>query len=549
MTPTPAGGFPAALTGTGRLVRHTLRRDRVLLLVWIGSIAAVVWLTVTGVVALYGEEAQERVTTVAFGAANRISRAFDGPASGTSIGAMTMVEMFWRIAVLASIMSMQIVARHTRQDEETGRAELLESTVVGRQARLAAALGVACGASLAVAVAVTVALLVHGLPVPGSIAAGAATGAVAAVFAALVAVTAQVSESQRGAVGLAAAVLGGSFLLRAIGDASGTVAPSGVEVRSAWPSWLSPLGWGQQIRAFHQDNWSVLWLFAVTFTVLAVTAFVLNARRDLGAGLVPTRPGPARAPRTLRGPLGLAWRMQRGPLLAWSVAVLPVAAAFGAVGEGIDDFSDASEDFVTYLESMGGTLVDSYVALMTSFLGLLVAGYTVQVLLRMRVEEAQGLLEPTLGTAVGRIRWISTHALLAAAGTVGLLLLAGLTGGLAYGIATGDLGGGLGSFLGAAAVQIPAVLVVGALAVAGFGAVPRASAALGWAALVGALVVGQLGAILDLPQAALNLSPFTHVPGVPAAEFRLVPLVLLLAVAVALVAAGTVCFHRRDLKV
>ena len=85
-------------------------------------------------------------------------------------------------------------------------------------------------------------------------------------------------------------------------------------------------------------------------------------------------------------------------------------------------------------------------------------------------------------------------------------------------------------------MQIPAVLVVGALAVAGFGAVPRASAALGWAALVGALVVGQLGAILDLPQAALNLSPFTHAPGVPAAEFRLVPLVLLLAVAVALVA-------------
>jgi ABC-2 type transport system permease protein len=83
------------------------------------------------------------VTGAAFTAGNRLSRAFDGPASGTELGAMAMVETYAVLAVLAGLMSLLIVTRLTRQDEETGRAELVGSAAVGRRARLLAALVVA----------------------------------------------------------------------------------------------------------------------------------------------------------------------------------------------------------------------------------------------------------------------------------------------------------------------------------------------------------------------------------------------------------------------
>ena len=51
----------------------------------------------------------------------------------------------------------------------------------------------------------------------------------------------------------------------------------------------------------------------------AAAAYVLAVIRDYGAGLLPDQPGRASASRWLRGPLGLAWRLQWGTLLGWAV--------------------------------------------------------------------------------------------------------------------------------------------------------------------------------------------------------------------------------------
>jgi ABC-2 type transport system permease protein len=77
--------------------------------------------------------------------------------------------------------------------------------------------------------------------------------------------------------------------------------------------------------------------------------------------------------------------------------------------------------------------------------------------------------------------------------------------------------------------------------------VPRAAAAIGWGALAASFVLGQLGAILDLPQAVLNLSPFTHVPAVPAQPVEATPMVALAGTAIVLTAAAFVAHRRRDL--
>jgi ABC-2 type transport system permease protein len=83
------------------------------------------------------------------------------------------------------------------------------------------------------------------------------------------------------------------------------------------------------------------------------------------------------------------------------------------------------------------------------------------------------------------------------------------------------------------------------VAVALFGLLPRAVAAV-WGALAACYLAAFLGPLLGLPDWVMDISPFTHVPLLPAAGFDVVPLAALTAVAAALCAVGLVGFRRRN---
>ena len=543
-----AGRWGRRFAGTAVLVRLAVRRDRVIVPVWVAALIGLLVVSVASVVALYGtEEARTRYAVVA--AASPIARAFDGPMGGTSLGAVTMTETFGILAVLVAIMSVQIVVRHTRREEESGRGELLGSAPVGRYAGLVAALTVALAAGAVVGVGAAVTLAAHGLPVAGSIVAGATLGAVGWAFAAVAAVTAQVSETGRGAGGLGFAAIGAAFLLRAIGDAAGDVADSGVEVVSAWPSWLSPIGWGQQVGAFAANDWWLLSLHAALVVVLVAAAFALAARRDHGSGLLAVRPGAPQGSRWLASPLALAVRLQRAAFLAWALGLGVIAAAFGAIGEEAETLLATSDELAAALDMLGPDerIVDLYFAFMLALLGLAAAGFTIQSVLRARGEEAAGRAEPLLATPVTRGRWLASHLACAAGGTLVILLLAGTSAAVGYGAASGVWADSR-DIMSAALVYVPAALALGGLAVAAVGLAPRGAAPVSWAALVASLVMGQLGALLELPQSVLNLSPFTHVPLVPAEPLAARPLLALAAVAAGLTALGLIAISRRDIS-
>ena len=190
----------------------------------------------------------------------------------------------WQIAIYGAItlalMSLFMVGRHTRADEESGRAELVRSTVVGRHAAIAAALLVMTAANALAALLVTVTLPTVGLDVAGSFALGAAMAGCGWVFGALAAVTAQLSENTHVGSGVAGALLGLAFVVRAAGDVGDGVL-----------TWFSPIGWTSLVQPFTGERWWVLGLFAAAVAVLVPAAFVLASRRDLGAGLWAARPG------------------------------------------------------------------------------------------------------------------------------------------------------------------------------------------------------------------------------------------------------------------
>jgi ABC-2 type transport system permease protein len=284
--------------------------------------------------------------------------------------------------------------------------------------------------------------------------------------------------------------------------------------------------------------------------VLAAVAVALEARRDVGAGLLPPRLGPAAAGAGLATPIGLAWRLHRGLLLAWTVGLALLGLVLGGAATSVGDLLRDNPQMQAAFARLGGKagLIDAYMAGIMGIMGLVVAGYAIQATLRMRAEESAGRLEPVLATAVGRLGWAASHLVFAALGPAVALAAAGAAAGLAYGGGSGDAGHQVARLVGAALVQLPAVWVLAAVALALIGLLPRL-AAVSWGGLAVSVLVTLLGSVLQLGQWLLDVSPFTHVPKVPGAGLALTPLLLLVAVAAGLAGAGLAGLRRRDVPV
>jgi ABC-2 type transport system permease protein len=524
--------------GTRILLRLAARRDRIMLPVWVYALIASSASTAYSFKGLYATE-QSREQFAATINATPSTVVIYGPVSSTSLGGLTA----WRIAVLAAtlagIMSILLVVRHTRAEEQTGRQELLGATATGHRAPLAAALTVALAANVGVALGTCVALPFLGCTFPGALALGLALACCGCFFAGLAAVTAQICESSRAANGVACAAVGVFFLMRAAADASGY----------GWLMWCTPLGWVERVDAYAANRWWVLLLPMACALAFAYAATRLAAGRDLGAGLLAARSGAERAGRALRGPFGLAWRLHRGALLGWSTGFLLGGLVIGYVAKDIGGVLTSSAKMVQIIDEMGGRqgLVDAYLAACLGIFGLIAAIYAVQTTLRARGEESAGRAEPLLATPIGRIRWAATHVVAALLGTALVLVAGGFGAGLAHGLRTHDVSGQLPRLLGGALAQWPAVAVVAAIATALFGLLPRYSA-VAWGTLAVFLLLGQLGPVLKLSQAVMDVSPFTHVPKVPGGAFTWTPLGWLVLLAGALVGLGLAAVRRRDLQ-
>lgn len=536
-------------TGTGRLVRLALRRDRIKLPAWIIAITGMLAINMPAIFDVYGKTEQTQLAYAATTAPSLISRIFGGPIAGPQIGEIVMNEIFLFWALAIAFMSTLLVVRHTRQNEETGRAELISSAVVGRNASLTAALAVAFGANVAVALISAAIFKGNDFSTVHSLGAGAALGAVGVIFALVAAITSQISESARGANSQAATVIGVAFMLRAIGDGLAKLTPDNLGVTSAWPSWLSPIGWMQQMHALTQGNWDIFGLFAVAGIALVTTAYYLNSIRDMGLGMIPARKGPAHAKPSLMSAPGLAWRLQYGVLRGWVVGIVVMGLTIGLVSKEFGSMLESNPDLAKALSQMGGSgnLNDIFFSSMFSFMGIALAAYGVQALQRMRTEETAGRLEPVLAAAVGKPGWVGSHILCACGGILLLFLVLGITSAATYILANNATWSEFWPLVGAAFAPVPAVLVLASIAVLAFGLLPSFSIAISWCVFALCFLLGQFGALLKLPQAVMNLSPFTHIPAAPAEAITFTPLAALCGVALLCTVAGLAAFRKRDI--
>lgn len=547
MTATAVGSVPpshavrgsAHLAGTATLLRLIARRERFRTPAWIVGIAGVMLAGAAAYPGLYPTAAERQAQAAIFDS-NPAMKAMAGPGHGIenyTFGAMMTNEYLGIMVVAVALMSIFLVVRHTRAEEEDGRAELVRAHPTGSAAPLTAALVATAVANVVLGAIVAVGLASLGIETidwPGSLLFGAAFTAVGLVFAGVAAVTSQLTQYSRAASGLAGAILGAAYLLRAVGD----VMDNGL-------SWLSPVGWAQATAAYVDDSWAPIALALVATVLLAHLAFRLAARRDLGAGLRAERQGAAYGSAFLGTPLGLAWRLQRSSLLWWAGAMVLIGAVYGSAMNVIEDYAD-NEVVARMMESLGGTtLTEAYLSMILSLLAIVVAIFAITTALRPRREETSGRSDGVLATGVSRVRWYAAHLVIALVGSLVVLLLAGLGLGLAAYAVTGD-GGVVGQAVGAIATYTPAVWVMAGVAVVAVGWAPRATT-VAWLVVAFAFFIVYLGGLLGLPDWLVNLSPFSHVPPMPAESFSGMPLAWLTLVAAVLVGVGLAGFGRRDL--
>ncbi len=537
--PTTVGSRGDALVGTGMLTRFVLRRDRITLPAWLlGSTLLLSFFVAVVLPGLAGSD--EQLLDL-----RRIMEGTTGALLGPGYGRDDItIEVYVTSVyglfffVLAALMSMQLVTRHTRAAEQDGRAELLRAGVVGRHAQLTAALVVAVCANVLLALLLAGVMIVNGYDGGPGLLFGASVGAVGLVFAGIAALTVQVTEYSRAATGMAGAVLGMAWVIRAVGDMTRDYGGP--------LSWFSPLAWSHQTRPYVEARWWPLLLSLSLAAGAAATGYGLSARRDVGAGLVAVRAGSPVAAPWLRSPLALVFRLQRGSLIAWTVALVACGLVLGGIGEQVADPDDMSD---SRLEMFGGspdTLFDGYLGMMTLLIAFVAGIMVILAVQAMRAEETSGRAEPVLAAATSRFAWVGSHLAVVAVGLVGLLLVAGLATGVGAAIASGE-GSYVAEVTAAHLAHAPSLLVVLGVATLLYGVGPKAIGAT-WAVLGYGLFVGLFGAVMDLPSWMRNLSPMDH-GGLPPLDSVSWPaLLILLVLAAGLMAAGLAGFGRRDLE-
>ncbi|MGN0124093.1 MAG: ABC transporter permease, partial [Rhodococcus sp. (in: high G+C Gram-positive bacteria)] len=120
---------PGTLTGTTQLVRLCLRRDRIVLPLWVLIIGVLLPTTYAGSIeSVYPTAADLQRFAVATAASPALIAMY-GPIFAATPGAVAI----WKAGALYTAIGVAViltVIRHTRAEEESGRSELVDSTVV-----------------------------------------------------------------------------------------------------------------------------------------------------------------------------------------------------------------------------------------------------------------------------------------------------------------------------------------------------------------------------------------------------------------------------------
>jgi polyether ionophore transport system permease protein len=473
-----------------------------------------------------------------FGTNKAVELFYGAPRDLLTVGGFTSWRFGGFAAVVTATWGVLASVRALRGEEDAGRQELVLAGALSRRSAFLAVVVAVATAGLLIWLAVVIALAAAGLPVGGSAYLGVVTLAPAFVFAGVGAVARQLAASRRGAIEIAVAVLAASYLLRVVADIGGGL---------GWLRWATPLGWGEEMRAFAEPRPAVLLLPASATALLFAAAGLLTVGRDVGTGILAGRDSAAPNLRLLSSPTAHAFRSSRGSVLTWLVGTGVFAAVIGVLSTSFTT-ANISANLRAELHKLGGATITTpagALGFQFLFFVLAISLYACTQVAAMRREEADQQLETIFALPVGRRPWLLGRLTLAAAVMAALALAAAL---LAWaGSASQHAHVSFARMLEAGVNCLPTALLFLGLATLAFALVPRASSGLAYGLVTLSFVWQLFGSLLGAPHWLLDATPFQHVALVPAQPFRAAAAAVMLAVGTAAALAGLYLFGRRDL--
>ena len=522
-----------------RTYRHHLQLLRNAAIAWIVGLAGIGW----GVAATFDvrhgseEELQALSEMVGVPAFEALAGRYVAP---HTVEGLTL-SRWGMFGILAAVWGMSAAARLLRGAEEDGKLEPLRAGVISPRALLASALAALFTTHLAFMVAIGVGHTAGGMDAATSWATGGAIALLTASFATGAALTSQLAASRRRAVAIVGAALGATLGIRVL--AAGSATPD-------WLWWATPFGWIGFLHEVDQARGRVFLGFGLLLALLLVAAFA-TARRDLHAGVLGGESQAARRPpRRVGGPVGLAIHLTAAPARTWGLIVGLLALVFGLLARDFAEAAAALPATVAVVEQMGIVGLDTPAGVvawtLSMFAGLLLAVFVAGQAAAIREEEATWRIEHLLARPVGRLRWLVTRVLTAAAATVAVALVGGIVAWIATVVVDVPITFVDGLLAG---VNIaPVALLILGVGIGLFGLLPRAVAPLSYGLVIGTFLLDFVGGLLDLPTWMLELSPFRHLASVPAVDMNVSGALVMVGIGIVAATIGVLAFQHRDLQ-
>lgn len=515
-------------------------RDRIRISVWLLSILLFTLAIGAMLPDLYTSEMEREIMAETMN--NPAITFMLGPGYGLdnyTDGAMMGHFMLAFSAIAMGIMSILLTTRHTREDEEDGRIEMIRSLPVGSLSTLTATFLIIIITNIILSLLIGLGLYSLGyqsMDLVGSMLYGASLGAIGIFFAALTGLFAQLTTNARATIGYSFSFLIISYIVRGIGDV-------GYEILSL----ISPLGLILRVEVYVNNYWWPVFLTLVIAAILFGLSLYLNSIRDLGAGFIATRSGKERASKFLLSPLGLSLRLQRTSIVAWLVGIFVLGASYGSILGDLEGFIDSSGIIQQMIpQAEGYSMTESFITMLMTILSILGSIPVLMWVLKIKSEENKARIENVLSKAVSRNEILGSYTLigLVAAPIIQLMSVVGLWSAAAF--VMEDLVS-FNVLIKSGFVHLPAMWILLGLAVFLIGFTPKLTG-LTWVYLAYSFFVVYMGDMLKLPEWMGKLSPFAHIPQIPLEDVNILSLTILTIVSIVLIAAGLMAYSKRDIN-
>ncbi len=529
-----------ALKGTGRLIALLFRQHRFKILLWMIGIIGVS----LAVAVVYPEiyTTQDDLLGYAITMENPAMRALIGAnyaIEDYNVGVIYATEMLLFSAIAVAVMNILLMKASTREDEEEGRLEIIQSLPVGKLAYLVASLSLFFLVNLALVLFLTIGLTAAGneaFTIESSLLYSTILGATGFLFAAFTAIAAQLSDTAHGTTILSVGFLLVSYGIRVIGD-----------VQNETLSLLSPLGWVTRTEVFAQDNWVPVFVLAGMSLLFTGISFILRTRRDMFAGLLPSRSGKDSASAFLKTTPGFIWTLEKGKVIGWFLLIFLLSAAFGAILGEMETYFADMDILQLFLDNQsGGNIIERFVTLLIQIMTIFSIIPGVMILHSLKREEAAGRAEHFYTRAVSRTKMLFFYFSFALAAVI--LMQLGIASGL-YVTSTGFLEDpiALGSLIESTLAYLPTILLVLGLAALLVGVQPKFTL-ITWLYLVFMFLVLYLGDLLEFPTWVNELSALYHIPEVPHESINWSIMGILSGIGLLFTLLGFVGYNKRDIQ-